>query len=429
MRKQPCRGVLLVITGVIAVMALGLMAYAWRTGAPLGYADEREYVDIANSLWNRGGFELDGLPTAYRPPAWPVLLAVFLAVGLPASLLAAVPAGAMIAAAGVAAVVGVRISRSVWGALAGVAVLAYPLNVYTAVKLYPQAFATLLVVLLWLVALLVTEDRDARPRGSAALYLVLGMAASLLALSVPTLAFTGVAVVAWVVYAVRGDRMRAASYAISALVVPIAVWIVRNVLTLGAPVPLSTSTGYNLLIGNNPSATGSSGVAVDIDGPMRTASTMSEVDADAFLRSSAIDWITRHPIDALALYAAKLANYFSPYNEPVTASEGGTSLRLIAYLSWSALVIVVIIRLLLRRRLPLVPTECLFLGLFLVNAFVMAVFFTRTRFRQPLDNILLIEAAIAIAVMIGVVAAGRRSRAPVERPSSQPVPAQDRGDA
>ena len=44
----------------------------------------------------------------------------------------------------------------------------------------------------------------------------------------------------------------------------------------------------------------------------------------------------------------------------------------------------------------------------------MAVFFTRTRFRQPLDSILLIEAAIAIAVIIGLIAARRRHPGPSE---------------
>lgn len=410
-------GALLVSIGLIAVMSLGLMAYALKTGTPLRYADEGQYVDLATSLRNGQGFEINGSPTASSPPGWPMVLAVFLALGLPVSLLSVIPAGAMIAAAVVAAVVGVRVSRSSWGALAGVAVLAYPLNIYTGVRLYPQALATLLVVSLWLIALLITDDRAPQARRSAVLYLLLGLVASLLALSVPTLAFTGLAVVAWVVFAVRGDRIRAASYAFSALFAPVGVWTVRNSLTLGAPVPLSTNAGYNLLVGNNPTATGSSGVAVDISGPMHTASTMSEVDGDAFLRASALDWITHHPFDSITLYAAKVANYFSPYNEPVTASEGSAALRVIAYLSCAVLVLLVLTRLLLRRRLALVPTERLFLGLFLVNAFVMAVFFTRTRFRQPLDNILLIEAGIAIAVVIGLISASRKNLGPDDGPS------------
>jgi hypothetical protein len=406
-----------VIIGLIAVMSLGLIAYALKTGAPLRYADEQQYVQIATNVKNGGGFELGGSPTAFRPPAWPLLLAGFLALGLPVSLLTIIPTGAMIAAAVVAAVVGVRISRSSWGALAGVAVLAYPVNIYAAVTLYPQAFATLLVVTLWLVALLIAADYAVERRRRVLLYLVLGLVASLLALAVPTLAFTGLAVVVWVVFAARGHRIVAAVSVFSALLIPIAVWVARNMVTLGSPVPLSTSTGLNLLIGNNPTATGSSGVAVDISGPLRTASTMNEVEADAYLRGSAIDWIVHHPVDSTVLYAAKVANYFSPYNEPVTASQGSAAQRLIAYLSCAVLLLLVVTRLLLRRRLPLVPTERLFLLLFLINAPVMAVFFTRTRFRQPLDNILLIEAAIAVAVVIGLIRTSQRNFGSDDHPS------------
>ena len=329
-------------------MSLGLMAYALKTGIPLRYVDEEDYVGIATSLRNGQGFELNGSPTAYRPPAWPIVLAIFMWLGLPVSLLSAIPALAMITAAVVAAAVGVRVSRSPWGTLAGVAVLVYPVNIYTATTLFPQAFATLLVVTLWLVALVICDDRAAQTRHRPALYLILGLVASLLALSVPTLAFTGLAAVAWVVFAVRGDRLRAAAYTFSALLAPIAVWTVRNMLTLGAPILLSTSTGANLLIGNNPTATGSSGLDVDISGPEHTASTMGEVDRDAFLRRSALDWITHHPLDSIMLYAAKVANYFSPYNEPTTASEGSTAQRLMAYLVCAVLVLLVLTRLLLR---------------------------------------------------------------------------------
>lgn len=393
-------------------MSLGLMAYALHTGVPLRYADEHQYLEIAMSLRNGQGFELEGLPTAYRPPVWPAVMAVFLMLGLPVSSLSVVPAGAMIAAAIAAAVLGVRLTRSSWGALTGVAVLAYPLNIYTAVTLYPQALATLLVVTLWLVSVLILDGRTGKDRGSAVLYLVLGLIAALLALSVPTMAFTGVAVMVGVVLAVRGDRVRAALYACSGLVAPIAAWSVRNIVTLGALIPLSTNSGVSLLVGNNPTATGSSGVDVDISGPLGAASTMSEVERDTFLRSTALDWIRGHPIDSLMLYIAKVANYFSPYNEPVTASGGGTAQRLVAYLSFAVLVLFVLARLFLRRRLPLGYTERLFLGLFFVNALVMAVFFTRTRFRQPLDNIVLVEAAVALAVIIGLKSASRRNAGP-----------------
>jgi hypothetical protein len=393
---------LLAIGTVMGLMSIGLIAYAMNIGVPLHYADEHQYLEIAANLTNGRGFELDGLPSAYRPPVWPAVLAFFLWLGVPVSALSVVPASAMISAAVAASVLGVRLTRSRWGALAGVAVLAYPLNIYTAVTLYPQALATFLVMILWLIAVVIQQGPE---RGSALHYVGLGLSASFLALSVPTMAFTGVVVVAAVVFAARGDRVRAASYSGVAVVAPIAAWTLRNVFVLGAPIPLSTSTGVNLLIGNNATATGTSGVDVDISGPLNAAYDMTEVERDEFLRSTALDWIRDHPLDSVMLYVAKVANYFSPYNEPVTASGGAPTQRMVAYVSFAVLVILVLARIYFRRRLPIGYTERVFLALFIVNAFVMAVFFTRTRFRQPLDNILVIEAAVAIVVFIGLVSA------------------------
>jgi hypothetical protein len=409
-QERPAAGAASLIIGLMAAISLGLMVFALKTGAPLRYSDERQYLDIAMSLRDGDGFTLNGQPTAYRPPAWPVLLAIFLALGVSPAYLPVVSVCAMIGAGVLAALVGVKICGNQWGALAGVAVLVYPLNIYSALTLYPQAFATLLVLTLWLLVLGVTKDGEAGTVRRCLLYVSIGLVASLLALSVPTLAFTGLAVVVWMIFAVRGDRVRAALCTITALVVPIAVWTVRNIIVLGAPVVLSTSTGVNLLIGNNPTATGSSGVAVDISGPQSKASTMSEVHSDAYLRQTAIDWIIHHPVDSATLFFAKVANYFSAYNAPVTVSEGGTVQRFVAYLSWAVLVILVLVRLFLRKRLPLRRTERVFVGLFLANALVMAVFFTRTRFRQPLDSILLVEAAIAIVLVVSVIMTTRRLR-------------------
>ncbi|BBZ34876.1 hypothetical protein [Mycolicibacterium confluentis] len=400
--------ILAAISAIIAVMAFAVLAYAVKAGTPLRYDDEQQYVEIAQNIVDGKGFRLDGELSAYRPPAWPLVIAAFLWLGLPTSLLALIPAVALISAAVVAAMLGVRLARTPWGALAGVAMLSYPLNIYTAVTMYPQALATLLLMTLWWLALSLSQEPADGARRSRVQYMALGLAAALLALSVPTLAFTGVAVLAWTLCVVRGDRIRAVAFAGSALAVPVAAWTIRNLVTLGAPIPLSSSSGLNLLIGNNATATGSSGTSVNIDEPLRAAAAMSEVDADRHFQDTALAWITQHPLDALTLYAAKVANYFSPYNEPVTATANSGAQRIVAYLSCAVLLVLLASRLLLRRRLPLDATERLMLWLFLLNALVMAVFFTRTRFRQPLDSILLVEAVLGLILLVAAIRTARR---------------------
>jgi hypothetical protein len=161
------------------------------------------------------------------------------------------------------------------------------------------------------------------------------------------------------------------------------------------------------LIGNNPTATGSSGVNVDIAEFQTTATAMGEAEGDRYLRDSALEWIVGHPSATFKLYLAKTANYFAPYNAPVTASQNSQIQRLIAQVSFALLISLVLVRFLLRNRLAIASTERLFLWLFIANSFVMAVFFTRTRFRQPLDTILLVEAALACVLLCGLLTTHR----------------------
>lgn len=393
-------GISRALTAAMIVLAAGVLLYAAKTGTPLRYIDEKQYLQIAQHIADGDGYLLDGQPTAFRPPVWPLLLATFLFVGMPVSLMPVVSALCMIGAAVIAANIGTKLAGP-WGKLAGVAMLLYPLNIYTAATLYPQALATLLIVGLWWCALRISEgSRDMW------LYGLTGLLVAALALSVPTLVFTGVAVAVWVLFAARGDRFVAGGWIVVAAALPVAVWAGRNATAVGSPVPISTSGGVNLLIGNNPSATATTGVDVDITEANRVASRMGEVEADRYLRGEAVDWITHHPVDALTLYGAKVLNYFAPYNEPVTAT-GSSMQRLVAYAGFTVLVALLIVRLVLRKQLPVQSTEWLFLTVFAANSLVMAVFFTRTRFRQPLDSVLLIEAGLAVAAVIAVLSARR----------------------
>ncbi|WP_156752327.1 hypothetical protein [Mycobacterium sp. ACS1612] len=372
--------------------------FALKTGTPFRYLDEQQYFDIAESLVRGRGFELDGAATAYRPPAWPVLLAAGLALGLPGACLPAISAMCMIGAAIAAAYIGIRLTNSRWGSMAGVFVLLYPLNLYTASTLYPQAMATAAFLTLWAIAVRAESpsNKSAMPTASCAL---VGLLTAVIMLTVPILAFTAFAILGWFWWQQPGNRIRlllVSGLCAGLLIVP---WTVRNEIVLGSPVVFSASAGQNLFVGNNPTATPSSGVAVDMEAAKRSSSGMGEIEKDSYLRSLAIKWISDNKGAAVRLYFGKALNYFSPYNQPTTMSQGGRAEKWAAIASFVLLVAGVTARLVLRFRRPLSGTEKFFLCIFVLNAFVMAVFFTRTRFRQPLDNILIIETTVPLVTL------------------------------
>lgn len=399
---------------VFAVLAVVNFIYAFKAGYPLRYHDERQYLEIAQSLAQGDGFLLNGKPTAYRPPVWPLLLAALLVVGVGVPFLPLLSAALMVVAAALAGLVGVRVTRNRWGALAGPAVLAYPLNLYGAGTLYPQALATALLLGLWLVAAAYVDEGRTMPAWVCAL---VGLMVAALALSVPTLLFAGGMALVWLWWRQEGTRVRFATVALAFLLLPIAAWTARNVMALDSPVTFSTSSGRNLWLGNNAQATAASGVGIDDEAVVAEIAGLTEVEKDAYYRGEAVAWVTGNPGEAARLYVAKVANYFVPYNEPVTRSQGSGAEKLVAYAAFGALVLGTVARLLLRRRVPLRPSEVFMLVVFLANALFMAVFFTRVRFRLPLDSVLVVESAVAVVGLLAVVAATKAARPGIRRPA------------
>lgn len=375
------------------VIAVGIVILAMRTPT-LRYADELEYWNLAHSIVTGRGYSNEGLATAWRPPAWPFMLAPTQAVGVRYAVL--LPVLCVIASAFLAGAATAEITRNRWGWIATPFTLLYPLNIYTATTLYPQAFATLLVMALYFVAL-----RAYALIGKLAITTAFaaGICGALLALSVPTLAATAAFVVVYIVAQwIRYHRQMAATVTLVTFVTPILIWSTRNWIVLGSPVALSTSGGLNLLLGNNPDARADSGTAVDISHYQRAAGPLNEIARDHYMQGAALDWIRDHPGDAGKLYVKKLLNYFNPYNAPVTAVGGNGHEKIILWTCAITIVIFVAARVWYRTLVPFRAAESLFCLIFLINAPIMAVFFTRTRFRQPLDNILIIEATIGVLI-------------------------------
>ncbi|SNT40571.1 hypothetical protein SAMN05421642_11778 [Rhodococcoides kyotonense] len=375
------------------------------------YHDERVYLELAESV-TRGTYQLGGNETAYRPPAWPIMLAIPVATGTN-WIVFGLPLALLIAAAIAAGVIAARIAGTLAGIIGCVAVGFYPLSLYTATTLYPQTLALTSLLMMWLVV--VSWETDVSHFHRKIYALAVGIFGAVMSLAVPTLAPTASAVVLLAMVTARRSTLRLGRTFIAVgFVVPFAAWVLRNMVELGHFIPLSTSSGINLLYGNHPNATASSGVDVDINEQRDyvRASGLNEYDRDKFFRQEAIRWIKENPAESVRLYFGKLLNYFSPLSEPAT---GGTHLPatigVAVTLVCGILLLLSLFRLLWRGRVPLLRSELWMLAIFFVNAPFMAVFFTRARFRQPLDSILLVESAIALGVILCWLVQTRRKAA------------------
>ncbi len=382
-------------------------AYAVVTGHKLNYYDEFDYLLLADNIASGEGYSVgndtsltrpwvgtDG-PTAFRPPTWPLLLAAFRSMQAPLWMLSALPAIFLVVAAVLAKGVASRFGRPA-GWLAAFGVLLYPINIYTAGTLYPQTLATSLM----LGALVLGFRMKALTWWRSALF---GLLLIALVYAAPTMLFTAIVIAVWGCWQNRRTLIRFVVPALLAGLLPAVLWIGRNAVEFDQFILVSTSTGQNLLLGNSPNTTADSGVSADIESFTDTAieRRLDEREADRYYSSAAGNWIREHPSDAAALYVAKVANYFSPYNAPATTGEGGRLEQLISWLAFAPILVLAALRLLLRRRWPLGSGEGLAYALFLGNALFMAVTFTRVRFRQPLDSLVIIEAAVFLAFVLG----------------------------
>jgi hypothetical protein len=375
----------------IALVAVGLSlllagGYAVMLGGELRYSDEHVYLELTQSMADGHGFAFGPDATAYRPPGYPfLLLPVHLLTGGSVFAMRLVAVLCLAGAVWFGYLLARRISP-VAGALVAAVMAVYPLFVYTATALYPQIPALLM--------LLMTIEFGLRARDRWTWAIWGGLAGGFLTITVPSFAPTLILLVLFM-----GWRARKAIVVllVAAAVIPV-LWCVRNAVVMHAFIPVSTNNGVNLLLGNNPDATGSSGTSVDVSAyeNQAKAQKLDEVQIDHFYSSQATEWITSHPAEAAGLYVAKVAHNFA-YSDTLK-TEGQSASDLLAALTYYPILALALLRLLLWRKFPLHRVDKLMAWTIVLNVLLLAVFFTRIRFRVPLDALTIVLAVSTVAV-------------------------------
>jgi 4-amino-4-deoxy-L-arabinose transferase-like glycosyltransferase len=397
----------------IALVALGLslvigVGYSLVLGSQLRYFDEQVYVTITRSMAHGHGFTLDGhQATAYRPPGYIfLLLPAYLVSG--GSILAMRLVGVLALTGSVwfAYLLGRRAHSPATGALAAFVVACYPLLIYTATTLYPQVPALFLLLLMIETGMRALPADGVSGRRRLLMAVLAGLVGGLLTLTVPTFGLTAVGLIVWLAWRQWATRKKIAWRTVAVFIVATAVlplaWSARNAAQLHALVPVSTNEGVNLLLGNSPHATADSGTNTDISSYEATAvqRKFPEVTLDRFYSQQALIWIKQNPGHAAVLYAEKVANNFSYTDSLATTAQHSGTQDLISGLSFYPILLLALARIALFRRFPLHPTEKMLITVIGINVLLLAVFFTRLRFRVPLDGLTIVLAASTVTHLL-----------------------------
>jgi hypothetical protein len=297
--------------------------------------DRDNYLLLAENLLAGNGYcSMPGQPTAYRPPLYPLLVAVCLKVGGFAAI------GVVQVLLGAATVWltwlmanRCRLSRRTC-LLAGLFVAVDPLLIEYTTQAMTETLSTFLVTLLVLTTL-----QSGREIPKAVLIgFVFGMAA----LCRPSIwAFGGLAAACWLIRNVRGGLARSHSTpradlsfvpvscaCLAAVAITVSPWVIRNARQFGRPILMTTHGGYTLLLANNETffdevvasesaKTWRADSLTDwqIEQDRRLASLgiakTDEVSRDAALSRLAKDWIINNPLKFIRCGVLRLQRFWA----------------------------------------------------------------------------------------------------------------------
>jgi 4-amino-4-deoxy-L-arabinose transferase-like glycosyltransferase len=285
---------------IIAALAfLVRLGFVTARERPL-FSDEIDYDRLGSTLATTGEYSDDGRPTAYRPIGYPALIAGAYAVA------GRCPWAVHVAQAALGSLSAILLWLLAGGGRAGLWAAAiwalYPSSILYADLLLPE---TVFTALLLAGALLSARGT----LGSRRLSLLLGATVGALALVKPM----ALLLLVGIPLAARLERIRPTHFGLLALGASLVIgpWIARNWIVVGRPT-LATSVGANLLIGNNPNATGGYTERVP---PSMIPRESSEGEQDAGEIASALRYIGREPLRFLRNGFGKIAHLFG--------SEGG----------------------------------------------------------------------------------------------------------
>jgi len=206
---------------------------------------------VQHQVFSRSGPDQATAPTAYRPPLYPMLLAVVSPLGDRAGV-ALLHLLLGVGTAAITYLLGVRWNLGRGSLIASGLVICDPLLLNQSALVMTETLAAFLAVLaLYLITVAVapSPDRSTGRTVAACLGVVLGLAC----LCRPTfLPWTGLMVL-WILFQRHRSQIPWKNVAITAgcAAAVLSPWVIRNTIVFGKPIVATTHGGYTLWLGNN----------------------------------------------------------------------------------------------------------------------------------------------------------------------------------
>ena len=257
--------------------------------------------------------------------------------------------------------------------LAGV--VAYPVLIYTAGLLFPQTVI--------LAALTISVVLLQRTGNSPALAFLLGALCAFTALISPTALTLVPVALAFALWSPAWSASRVVVMALAAALV-FGGWFTRNLVQLDEPILFSKNLAENL------------------DNAVLTLEPLApgEERAPAGVVDYGFERLRQYLSDPL-VYVERVGDFFAHSNTLAVAEEASGTRELIMFVTYNALLLAVLGRLLLARRAPLSRAEWLVLALYVATALFHALVIPRIRYRLPFDFLLLLPACNFLLLLLG----------------------------
>ena len=261
----------------------------------------------------------------------------------------------------------------------------YPFFIYYAAQLLTETL--FMTLMLGVFAAALRAERGPTVGWHALLGLLVGLAALCRAEAF----YVGLALVVWSSWRAESElpgRFRMATVGLLCVAVVMAPWVVRNQLTLGAPILTTTKLGYNLYKYYHPTMTADQTVRTV---PFPELEGLSEPQRERVMRDAAVGYMAADPARTAWFMLNKLALLFklTPSNEINQRYALASLLSYGALLPFMAAGLVLAIR---RggRWAPLV-------GYVLFSVATKAAVFAGIRLRMQIEPFLILLAALALA--------------------------------